>query len=557
VNLARQREAEHAPRSALAPVGGRAQQLCPSVSGAGGSLADGGCSSDAEPGGVDVAHAGRRYLLRRLSETDVAPPDSGGGAGLLAPDTATSSIQWWSKPILDSLADNIDSSRATRRFNVHSVCSGVGAELFAIKALGIQTARVPVCDIKKHARDFMSQNHGDLISSCSESMAAYVGAVAGRPPPDCLVGGPPCQPYTEARSGRFSDDQGPATHHLYDAIFGMDGETPGGSYFECLNRTRPLGAIMEQVRGFTRKARAADQSEFERFRSMLEREIRVPDGESSKPHFTAVKAFIVNANTWLEMDRPRVMVIVLSDALGGWDGMGEIESMMSEVLSCRSKFPPHSVSELFRHWSRPQADGHVIQEALAAEEAKSERLGMWKQWQIDSLRTRAKFELPPHMTGALLSAGISTVGVPRPGARIRDVLEVAWCSRPPSERTVDNFFCDCNQSVYREPWGALKTLITSSFLFDFARGSILSGRDHFLLQALPSTMQLGTLSESKQRELAGEGIFVPCLATVLLAYYLNPKAPWIQRREDLATWVPAHEDPLPKRRKVIGGPSSC
>jgi hypothetical protein len=59
-------------------------------------------------------------------------------------------------------------------------------------------------------------------------------------PSDCLIGGPPCQPYSALRRRGGNVQAMPEEHPFFDSIFGGPG-VQGGSYLQVLRSRRPLG----------------------------------------------------------------------------------------------------------------------------------------------------------------------------------------------------------------------------------------------------------------------------------------------------------------------------
>lgn len=84
-----------------------------------------------------------------------------------------------------------------------------------------------------------------------------------------------------------------------------------------------------------------------------------------------------------------------------------------------------------------------------------------------------------------------------------------------------------SRSVARKPWGTtIRALTTSTQLFDFQRDQVMSGLEHFVLQGFPRDIDLSHMSEAKVREMAGQAMSLPCLATILFSAFLIPDAPW-------------------------------
>lgn len=109
-----------------------------------------------------------------------------------------------------------------------------------------------------------------------------------------------------------------------------------------------------------------------------------------------------------------------------------------------------------------------------------------------------------------------------------EAVQIAWGSVPAPERSVDNYFADLSQCVARQNFGkGLKTLTSRSEVYDFKRDCVLDMYDLFALQGMPvEAFDLRQLSIGQAADLVGEGMFAPCIGSILMAYYLNPSGPW-------------------------------
>jgi hypothetical protein len=70
-------------------------------------------------------------------------------------------------------------------------------------------------------------------------------------------------------------------------------------------------------------------------------------------------------------------------------------------------------------------------------------------------------------------------------------------------------------------------------IYSFERDAVITGAEKLTLEALPSvSIVQGILQMDKrprERDLerfAGQGMFLACVGTVLVAYFMNPEAPW-------------------------------
>lgn len=163
-----------------------------------------------------------------------------------------------------------------------------------------------------------------------------------------------------------------------------------------------------------------------------------------------------------------------------------------------------------------------------------------QQWRIDSLFIRDKLNLAhsykPYTTR---SPRPRMLGVPD-SERMRDLLDVAEADRLRRGLSSDGFYCDLSQSVRRCPWGPLRTLTVNSAVYDFGREMVLSPLEEMALQGFPAVelaSSAGLRDPSVVCSWAGQAMFVPCVAALKLAYFLNSWGPWWkeQRVADSAT----------------------
>ena len=143
---------------------------------------------------------------------------------------------------------------------------------------------------------------------------------------DILVGGPPCQPFTDMRvtSGPANSKQAPTPegHPDYQVTF--------GKVEDIVKARRPRAAMIEQVWPFTTKRRVEDGATFiEAFVAMLKR------------YFGGVRAVRAEAEIWLEdVRRTRVYICAFSDRVGGAAAADKRVELMAEVAKYRKVNAP-------------------------------------------------------------------------------------------------------------------------------------------------------------------------------------------------------------------------
>ncbi|CAK0818689.1 unnamed protein product, partial [Prorocentrum cordatum] len=111
--------------------------------------------------------------------------------------------------------------------------------------------------------------------------------------------------------------------------------------------------------------------------------------------------------------------------------------------------------------------------------------------------------------------------------RMRDVLDVAWAWRLKNGFPAEGFYSDPSQDIRRMPWSSdIKTFTRSSTIWDFHNARFLKKYDKLLLHGYPVNEMDFLGFDTGVNTWAGEGMFLPSIGSVLLGYFLNPRAPW-------------------------------
>lgn len=170
-------------------------------------------------------------------------------------------------------------------------------------------------------------------------------------------------------------------------------------------------------------------------------------------------------------------------------------------------------------------------------EQKQEKFVVYTKWQADSAKARRKLGISADFdgwTGRSRPAGVTLNGVPE-NARVRDILDCAWAVRQRGNPTLSlhelrkNWFANPSQAVNRSPWGeGSKTICTSSYPYSYEMDRMLVGHDLMKLQGFHTAVaaKRDTIGQNNLQQLAGEAFFIPCVGTILWAWFLNPAAPW-------------------------------
>ena len=129
-------------------------------------------------------------------------------------------------------------------------------------------------------------------------------------------------------------------------------------------------------------------------------------------------------------------------------------------------------------------------------------------------------------------------GVPRL-ARFPDLIDLAWAWRlhsyptTPELELAKGFYVNLSQSAHTHPWMSEKcmTLCKKSLIYSFEGDFVLQPIDHLAAMGAPQHWQRwleGRKNPCEAKNMAGEAFAGPCIGTALMAWWLNPHAPWWQ-----------------------------
>ena len=160
--------------------------------------------------------------------------------------------------------------------------------------------------------------------------------------------------------------------------------------------------------------------------------------------------------------------------------------------------------------------------------------GLKAAWQLDSLKWRSSLDVPPEFEPWTPGCHARTKNM---GKRARDLLDCSamqiWkrsriglhSPSEPHNVALKDVLVDFSQSHSRRPYsnteGTAHCLTTSSQLYSFRLDRCLLAVEHLLLQGYPvNTVVPEGFNDRELRALAGEGIALPCLATLVWAVFL-------------------------------------
>ena len=105
-----------------------------------------------------------------------------------------------------------------------------------------------------------------------------------------------------------------------------------------------------------------------------------------------------------------------------------------------------------------------------------------------------------------------------------DMIDLAAAVAGPD---VDKLHLDLSQSLLRKPWSCnVRSMVASSQFFSFARKRVLVPQEHLFLLGWHGPLKLNHLGSSRLRNLAGEGMGVPCVSFMSLCMLMSRDDLW-------------------------------
>jgi hypothetical protein len=159
----------------------------------------------------------------------------------------------------------------------------------------------------------------------------------------------------------------------------------------------------------------------------------------------------------------------------------------------------------------------------------------YKNWEKDSAVARAAAKMQQYSkpwTSKHCLHGVPDL------PRMRDVIDVAWQKTrtkvglgETEDFVKQGLWCDPSQGVARNSGSVsykMPLLTQSNLPYSFEMDACISGRDALILQGFPSETSTTPphLKDADLRSLAGESFFLPSMAMLTHAYYLNHRGAW-------------------------------
>ena len=161
------------------------------------------------------------------------------------------------------------------------------------------------------------------------------------------------------------------------------------------------------------------------------------------------------------------------------------------------------------------------------------------RWKTQSVRWRGQLGVTEDYAPYTKSLDLSKTAIPisslgRPSKRVLDLIDCTAMevskrlkrTIPDSRPQLKGMLLDVSQSHHRKVFsstdGTARTLTTASRLFSFNDNRMLAPVEHMFLQGFSQDLVVpDQISDHALRCMAGEGMALPCLATVLLAILLT------------------------------------
>lgn len=176
---------------------------------------------------------------------------------------------------------------------------------------------------------------------------------------------------------------------------------------------------------------------------------------------------------------------------------------------------------------------------LLQDKPESRDANMVPQWKVQATTMRSKWNVPMNFapwTGATTFVG---QGVPR-SKRALELIDLGFIDACKRSRTqidatsakasgssgvLRDLVVDISQNPCRSPWsrpgGNAHTLCTSTQLYSYNLDRMLEADEYLLLQGYKESVNTDQLSSDAVRSMAGEGIALPCLASVLYCIHAS------------------------------------
>jgi len=416
-----------------------------------------------------------------------------------------------------------------------SSCTGACSEAAALEALGLPYLISGASE--KNGKFAAIFNHNFQVDHLWETMKEQVserpcqlfgckglGSCSMRNELDIWVMGTPCPPFSEQNVSRKKPGAVEG-HALYSVTF-----------------TDALAAIcsghkaylLEQVPGFN-KPYDSDSSE-----TPLDRFIGKVNfmGETGKIKGNAKYWNVVieqNLDLWIKMKRKRIYVFFLRTDVYSYEDCRRLKGMVEELTSkIKNDFDPKSIGELLLPAGDPYREAALKE---LEEKRVVDRDAPNQEWQKQDRSLRKEFGVSDDYNPWTSRPDFTGLGLSKT-PRVKSILDGTVIrilnGQRTSRRTLKNHlkekYVDVSQSLKRKSFsdahGFARTQTTSTILYSFDQDRVVVGREMLLLQGHSRNFRIPPgVKDTVVKELAGEGMAVPCVGLLLWCLFWTRRFP--------------------------------
>ncbi|CAE8638766.1 unnamed protein product [Polarella glacialis] len=472
-----------------------------------------------------------------LAEAIRDDSDSESEAKLVACSPQTSD-QWYVQLLKAHTKDIVPGgTQISGPIELLSGCTASFAEAAVLEALGIPFHACSTSEPNPSFRKFAHCNHAvdhahEFLRGQADDAPCTLHPHARSCCVPCSVDlsifGTPCPPFSQQRSKRMVSGT-VKNHVLYSTTF--------GEATAFLERKEPKAAVMEQVRGFDKPEYAGDKST--PMRRFLD-EIRLLERSGNFPVGGGYHIVInmLDYAEWVKLSRPRIFLAFLrKDVYDLVDAKNFIE-IFEMIQRQQIAVGPLEISSLLLPTDDPLWKQHMQDHTKNSKTRTPQEPNDNAVWLRETAAWREKLGISPQFSPWTSCGFFEGIGL-RKTHRVRDLLDCIVAEKtanlqkktPAAIRAaMSGMYADTSQSHSRRTFtnktGITNCLTTSSELYSFDRDAIVLPVEHLLLHGHhKSTVIPNGMSQADIKELAGEGMALPCLAVIIWSIFLTKQFP--------------------------------
>ncbi|CAE7197677.1 unnamed protein product [Symbiodinium sp. CCMP2592] len=287
---------------------------------------------------------------------------------------------------------------------------------------------------------------------------------------------------------------------------------------------RPLGLLSAWLKLGSKFKTAAEHKAASTMKS-----ISFQDRQQARSEFLSKPGF----SGFNEMDSKPIYLVFLRKDVYSLEDARFMQSLYKELLEKQRRVGPKEIDQVLRVDEDAAVGSTLHDRALATSRGTV--------WQRDSATIKKQLGVSPTFKPWTSRRGFLGGGLGN-NARMLEALDCfvaselkrvqpnADCEPVHVQSMMEGKFMDVSQSVKRNkhstPTGFVHTLTTSTLLYSFSLDRVLSGREMLSLHCQPRDLVIPEeVRDSQVRDLAGEGMALPCLASVVWCLYLTKQFP--------------------------------